>query len=139
MTREEISEKLRLHKRWLNNKEGGEMADLARTNLRGADLTGADLTRVDLTRADLTRAYMTGADLTGADLRGADLTAAKGIHVFGPMPTSGQMIYAVKHGESWKVQAGCFFGTLDELEAKVNASHKCPFYLGIINLLRNTK
>jgi uncharacterized protein YjbI with pentapeptide repeats len=159
MTQDEIKEKLRLHKMWLNDEEGGvranltganlteanlTRADLSRADLRwadltGADLTGANLTEADLYGADLSRADLSRADLTGADLRGADLTGAEGIHIFGPMPTSGRMIYAVRHGETWKVKAGCFWGTLDELEGKVNASHKCPFYLVIINLLRNAK
>ena len=38
MTQEELSVILDKHKKWLNNEEGGEKADL-----RGADLGGADL------------------------------------------------------------------------------------------------
>ena len=53
ITKEELEQFLRKHKLWLENKEGGERADL-----KGADLEGADLTR---------------ADLKGADLKGADL------------------------------------------------------------------
>lgn len=38
MTREEIKKVLELHKKWLNNEQSGERADL-----RGADLSEADL------------------------------------------------------------------------------------------------
>ena len=124
MTSEELKEKIRLHKMWLNNEVGGEKADLSRANLYGANLSGADLS---------------GANLYGANLSGADLSGAKSIISFGPMPTSGRIIYASKHEDQWKVQAGCFWGTLDELELKVKSNHNCPFYLGVINLLRNTK
>lgn len=47
------------------------------------------------------------------------------------------MIYAVMHDDGWKVQAGCFWGTLDELESQVKAKHNCPVYLGVIAILRN--
>ena len=41
------------HKKWLNNEEGGERADLRDANLRRADLQGADLQRADLRDANL--------------------------------------------------------------------------------------
>ena len=34
---------LEKHKMWLNDEDGGEMADLSGADLRGADLSGADL------------------------------------------------------------------------------------------------
>ena len=48
MTIKELQEILDKHKKWLNDEDGGERADL-----RGADLRGADLRRADLRRADL--------------------------------------------------------------------------------------
>ena len=129
MTSEELKEKIRLHKMWLNNESGGKKA-----NLSGADLSGADLSGADLYGADLS-----GANLYRANLSGASLSGAKSIISFGPMPTSGRIIYASRHEDQWKVQAGCFWGTLDDLELKVKSKHNCPFYLGVINLLRNTK
>ena len=68
MTSEEIKKVLDLHKKWLNDEEGGERADLRDADLRDADLRGADLRGADLRWADLR-----GADLSRADLRGADL------------------------------------------------------------------
>ena len=59
---------LEKHKMWLNDEDGGEMADLS-----GADLSGADLCWADLRGADLSGADLSGADLCWADLRGADL------------------------------------------------------------------
>ena len=88
MTSEEIKKVLELHKKWLNNEQGGEranlrwadlscvnlsgvklrLADLRETTLRLADLRGADLRETTLRLADLR-----GTNLTRADLRGADL------------------------------------------------------------------
>ena len=49
----DLKQSLELHKKWLNNEDGGKCADL-----RGADLRGADLSD----------AYLSGAYLSGADL-----------------------------------------------------------------------
>ena len=77
---------LELHKKWLNNEDGGKRADLSGADLSGADLCsvdlsganlrGADLRGADLGGADLSGAYLRGADLSGANLRGADLSGA---------------------------------------------------------------
>ena len=76
ITQEELEVLLRKHKLWLENKEGGERADLTGANLKWADLTGANLTRANLTWANLTGANLTWADLTGANLTRANLTWA---------------------------------------------------------------
>ena len=68
MTQEELSMVLNRHKKWLNNEEGGEKADLSGADLSRANLIGADLSRVNLSRANLR-----GADLSGANLCGAAL------------------------------------------------------------------
>lgn len=39
---------LEKHKMWLNDEDGGEMANLRRADLRRADLSGADLSGADL-------------------------------------------------------------------------------------------
>ena len=64
---------LEKHKMWLNDEDGGEMADLRGANLSGADLRGADLRGADLSGADLSRANLSGADLSVANLSGANL------------------------------------------------------------------
>jgi hypothetical protein len=117
MNTEQLQHTLEQHKLWLRG-EGGQRADLYRANLREADLSEADLSEADLSEADLSE--------------------ANGIMAFGPMPTSGRMIYAVRHDSGWMVKAGCFWGTLDKLEAEVKSKHNCPMYFGIIQLLRNT-
>ena len=67
---------LEKHKMWLNDEDGGEMADLSGADLRGADLSGADLRGANLRGADLSGANLRWADLRGANLRGADLSGA---------------------------------------------------------------
>ena len=71
ITDEELQDILAKHKKWLNDEEGGETA-----NLLHADLRGADLSNVDLQYADLYDAYLRDADLRGADLKYADLREA---------------------------------------------------------------
>ena len=71
ITDEELQDILAKHKKWLNDEEGGETA-----NLRHADLRGADLKFAILRGADLYDAYLRGADLRGADLKYADLREA---------------------------------------------------------------
>ena len=89
MTKEELKNVLDLHRKWLNNEDGGVRADLWEADLRGAnlweadlrgaDLRGANLWRADLWEADLREADLRGADLREADLRGADLRGARNI------------------------------------------------------------
>ena len=94
MNANELKNILKLHKKWLNNEEGGLKANLrgailyradlrgailCRVDLRGADLRGANLRGATLYRADLREADLRGADLSGADLRGANLREAKNI------------------------------------------------------------
>ena len=84
MNLEEILEK---HKKWLNDNEEQECADLRGADLSGADLSGANLSGADLRGTDLCGANLRGANLTyanllcanlsGADLRGANLSCAK--------------------------------------------------------------
>nr|DAS48731.1 MAG TPA: pentapeptide repeat protein [Caudoviricetes sp.] len=67
---------LEKHKMWLNDEDGGEMANLSGVDLHGADLSGADLSGANLSWADLSWADLSGANLSGADLHGADLHGA---------------------------------------------------------------
>ena len=59
MTKAELDKILELHKKWLNDEEGGE-----RANLSGADLSGANLSNADLYRANLLNADLSGAVLS---------------------------------------------------------------------------
>ncbi len=101
MNRDKIKQVLDLHKKWLNNEQGGVKAnlrgaelseadlqgaylcaaclcsaDLQEANLRGADLCGAELNEADLREADLRGAYLHGVELSEADMREADLRGA---------------------------------------------------------------
>ena len=64
----DLKQILELHKKWLNNEDGGK-----RANLSGADLCSVDLWGANLRGADLRGADLRGADLSGADLSDADL------------------------------------------------------------------
>ena len=84
MDNEKLKEILERHRKWLNDEDGGERADLCGADLRGADLYIANLRGADLRGANLYGANLRGADLRGADLyianlRGADLRGAKNI------------------------------------------------------------
>ena len=67
----DLTQILELHKKWLNNEDGGERADLWDADLSGANLSGADLSG-----ANLRDAYLRDADLSGANLRSASLSGA---------------------------------------------------------------
>ena len=81
MEKEKLKEILHLHKKWLENEDGGICAnlcgaDLCGADLRYADLCGADLRYADLYDADLRYADLRDTDLRYVDLRGADLRYA---------------------------------------------------------------
>ena len=109
-------------------------ANLYDANLYNANLYNANLYNADLSRADLSNANLSNANLSNADLSNANLYDAKNIIQFGPMPTSGRIIFAVR-GEVTKVKAGCFWGTTEELMKKVKSAHNCPIYLGICDVI----
>ena len=76
MNPEKLQGILDKHRKWLNEEEGGERADLSYANLYGANLYGADLRGADLSYANLRDTDLYGANLRGADLREADLRRA---------------------------------------------------------------
>lgn len=76
ITDEELQDILAKHKKWLNDKEGGEQADLSNVNLRKFNLRDVDLSYTDLRGSNLFWANLKGANLQGADLRYARLAEA---------------------------------------------------------------
>ena len=108
MTKDEIQQVLELHAAWLDDREGGERADLCDADLRGADLRGANLRGADLR----------GANLCGANLCGANLHDAGKIHAlrtfFGLYRYE---VWAVllADGSHW-IRMGCFLKSLDDWE-----------------------
>ena len=76
MDNEKLKEILERHRKWLNDEDGGERANLRGANLRGVNLRGADLREANLRGADLREANLRGANLRGANLRGVNLRGA---------------------------------------------------------------
>ena len=86
-----LKEVLKLHKKWLEDKEGGKKADLScedlsdvdlsNLNLKYAILRGVNLSDANLRSADLRGAKLEDANLIGANLRSADLSVANLIRV----------------------------------------------------------
>ena len=76
MTQAELNEILEKHKKWLNDKPGGERANLSHANLSNANLSHANLSHANLSRANLSGANLSGANLSGANLRHSDLCYA---------------------------------------------------------------
>jgi hypothetical protein len=98
-------------------------ANLSGAVLRGADLRGADLRDADLRDACLCYADLRDADLRGADLRGADLTGATRIACIGPVGRQGRMIYAVAHDDGPRIHAGCWWGSVEDTVARIEADY----------------
>jgi hypothetical protein len=98
-------------------------ADLRRADLREAYLLDANLSGADLRGADLRDADLRDADLRGADLYGADLTGATGIACIGPVGRRGLIIYAVAHDDGPMVQAGCWWGSVEDTIARIEADY----------------
>ncbi|AIA64321.1 hypothetical protein [Listeria phage List-36] len=134
MNQEELDIILENHGKWLRN-EGGEKADLSNadlknTNLRLADLRGADLSNANLRGADLIFANLRGADLSNANLSDANLNWVNWQHVEGltvicvqvDTTRKNNQIAYIKELDIWIT--GCFQGTLDELKASVEQTHK---------------
>ena len=72
----ELKDILEKHFLWLREDPNGERANLAWTDLYGADLRRANLCRADLTGANLSKANLSGAILRKADFSGANLGKA---------------------------------------------------------------
>ena len=108
-------------------------------NFKEVDLRGAYLQEAYLQEADLQGANLQGANLQEADLQGANLRRAKGYFSFFAYGTSGRIVHCVRHESGWMVQAGCFWGTLDQLYTQVMDTHgleKGKVYLAMIELLK---
>ncbi|MGV6475380.1 pentapeptide repeat-containing protein [Azotobacter vinelandii] len=75
-TAAELAEIIAQHRKWLDDEEGGEQANLDGANLREANLRGANLRGAYLRGANLGEADLDGANLREANLRGANLGGA---------------------------------------------------------------
>ena len=103
-------------------------ANLCDADLRGADLRGADLRDADLRDADLRDTNLCGADLRDTNLCGANLCDSKliGSRPFfqcGPIGSRSDYLHAFITDAGIKIRAGCFFGSRDEFEFKLDEGH----------------
>jgi uncharacterized protein YjbI with pentapeptide repeats len=72
---------------------------------------------------DFACANLYGADLHGANLYGADLYGAEGITTRYGLGEENRFVFCYIHEDTARVQAGCFNGTLAELEIAVKAKY----------------
>ncbi|HAC0038500.1 TPA_asm: hypothetical protein GYX19_15185 [Listeria monocytogenes] len=100
-------------------------ADLRGANLRFADLRGADLSNADLSNVNLSNANFRGVDLSDANLNWVNWQHVEGLTVIcvqvDTTRKNNQIAY-IKELDIWTT--GCFQGTLDELKASVEQTHK---------------
>ncbi|EAC8001213.1 pentapeptide repeat-containing protein [Listeria monocytogenes] len=127
--------------------------DLRGANLRSANLSNANLSNAKLRYADLSNANLRSADLSNAKLRYVDLSNADlnwvnwqdviGLTVIGvQIDTSrrNNQITYIKELDIWTT--GCFQGTLNELKAAVEKTHRHDEklkerYYRVINFILN--
>ncbi|MBC1858246.1 pentapeptide repeat-containing protein [Listeria seeligeri] len=134
MKQEELDIILENHGKWLRD-EGGERADLSytelkNTKLRLADLSNANLRGANLRGANLRHVNLSNTDLANADLSDAYLNWVNWRHVEGltviciqvDTTRKNNQIAYIKELDIWTT--GCFQGTLDELKASVEQTHK---------------
>ncbi len=77
ITRKEFDKKMELHRLWVDEIEGGEMASFSGEHFAEEfDMSGMDLRYVDFTNAYLYHANLSGSDLKGADFSGAYMPGA---------------------------------------------------------------
>lgn len=142
ISQKELSEILEKHKKWLNNEEDGERADLSYTDLSYTDLNGVKLSEADLSHADLSYADLSYADLSYADLSHTDLRFAdlQGANLYNITLKSVKRTWLVtvnnigsRYAETLyfadddNVRCGCWNnymgGTLSEFKARVDETY----------------
>ncbi|HHQ0128948.1 TPA: pentapeptide repeat-containing protein [Listeria innocua] len=119
MNQAELDVVIEKHEKWLRDGYG------ERANLSYADLNGANLSYADLNGANLSYADLNGADLRGANLNWInwrDVVSLTVIAVQINTTRKNNQITYIKELEIWTT--GCFQGTLDELKASVEQTHK---------------
>ena len=108
----------------INAKANLYGADLRSADLRSADLRSADLRSADLYGADLRSANLYGANLYGADLgESGKLTGDRPFFQVGPIGSRQDVLAAFQTEKGVFLRAGCFFGTVEEFNAKLQDEH----------------
>ncbi|EIB7805139.1 pentapeptide repeat-containing protein [Listeria monocytogenes] len=100
-------------------------ADISNANLSNANLSNANLSITDLSNANLYNANLRGTDLSDANLNWVNWQHVEGLTVIcvqvDTSRRNNQIAY-IKELDIWIT--GCFQGTLDELKASVEQTHK---------------
>ncbi|EAD2901375.1 TPA: pentapeptide repeat-containing protein [Listeria monocytogenes] len=100
-------------------------ADISNANLSNANLSNANLSIADLSNANLYNANLRGTDLSDANLNWVNWQHVEGLTVIcvqvDTTRKNNQITY-IKELDIWIT--GCFQGTLDELKASVEQTHK---------------
>ncbi len=124
VNQEELDIILENHGKWLRN-EGGDRADLSNADLKNTNLRFANLRLAYLRGADLSNANFRGVDLSDANLNWVNWQHVEGLTVIcvqvDTTRKNNQIAY-IKELDIWTT--GCFQGTLDELKASVEQTHK---------------
>ena len=107
------------------NLDGANLAgaNLARANLAGANLDGAYLDGANLAGANLARANLAGANLAGANLDGKKLLGTRPVFQIGPIGSRCAQFVSYITEAGVLLNAGCFWGTVDEFRAKLADTH----------------
>ncbi|HFK0691516.1 TPA: pentapeptide repeat-containing protein [Listeria monocytogenes] len=124
MKQEELDIILENHGKWLRN-EGGERANLRNAELKNTNLRLINLNLASLSGTDLRGAYLRDANLSNADLDLANWQQVGGLTVIAVQVDTSRLnnqIAYIKELDIWTT--GCFQGTLDELKASVEQTHK---------------
>lgn len=116
-------------------------ANLSSANLYGANLSSANLYSANLSSANLYGANLSSANLSDANISWVNLNDKKIISVSRIGSRNGMTVYDFDNDIIW---CGCFNGTLESFEKKVNETHKnntqyLKEYLGFINYLKSLK
>ena len=130
MTKDQLQEILRKHALWLEDKEGGERANLFKADLSKANLSEANLFKAYLSKADLSRANLSKANLSEADLSKACL---------GEAYLREANLFKAYLGEAYLSKANLSEANLSEADlSKANLSEANLFkaYLSLANLSR---
>ncbi|EAE5432236.1 hypothetical protein E1Y77_16065 [Listeria monocytogenes] len=129
MNQEELDIIVDNHEKWLRGEGDARadlrLADLSYADLRCADLRGADLRGADLRWANLSYADLREVDLSDAKLNWVNWQDAIGLTVVAVQVDTtrkNNQIAYIKELDTWTTSY--FQGTLDELKASVEQTHK---------------
>ena len=122
-----MSQMIKIYSRWDSEKvlfeceapEGMESGLHMRHALEKATESDANLSDANLSGANLR-----GANLSGANLRGGQkLVGDRPVFIIGPIGSRCDYLTTFLTDQGIYLQAGCFFGSVDEFTAKLQREH----------------